>query len=305
MDKEQAKFILSGFRPDGSDTCDATFAAALHLAMEDRELGDWLANERAFDTAFSEALLCLQLPNHLRDELLQLLRVMPDSDAVGPILPGSEDLIWCNALAEITPPPDLRTRIFAAAMHSAATADPAASDRAPSWRKFRSFRFAWAAAAAAGIALAWWLAPLPDRSAPLATLSVDALQDGFIQTVAASSVRLEEFPGDHQEIIRHLKQQNLPCPCCLPPGLRNGQGVGCREIVIQGKRGSLVCLRCSDGKMIHLATFRRDDVSGELPCRERPQFSQNGDVATARWTDTSNVFILIGHTRMDSLAALF
>ena len=59
MDKEQARFILRSFRPDGADARDPDFTEALELAMEDRELGDWLANERAFDTAFSQALQTL------------------------------------------------------------------------------------------------------------------------------------------------------------------------------------------------------------------------------------------------------
>ena len=53
MDKEQAKFILQSFRPDGADAADTDFAEALQLAVEDRELGEWLADERATDAAFA------------------------------------------------------------------------------------------------------------------------------------------------------------------------------------------------------------------------------------------------------------
>ena len=52
MDKEQARFILRSFRPDGADVNDQDFAEALALATANRELGEWLAAERAFD-AFS------------------------------------------------------------------------------------------------------------------------------------------------------------------------------------------------------------------------------------------------------------
>jgi hypothetical protein len=311
MDKEQAKFILAGFRPDGSDAHDATFATALRMAMEDRELGNWLALERAFDADFSDSLMGIQLPDGLRDQVLDLLHSLPDPDAVAAIIPGSEDHAWSVALAAIQPPLDLRTRILAAAAASSpsgatpVTEQPVAA-QLPSRSRFpRLFRVAWPAAAAAGIALALWFNPTQSEPSSTASLPVDQLQSGFIQTVASSQIRLEEFPGDHREIISHLKKRNLPCPCCLPPGLRDGQGVGCREIVINGKRGSLVCLRCSNGTMIHLATFRRADVSGDLPCRETPHFSQDGEIATARWTDSSNVFILIGHTRVHSLATLF
>ena len=53
MDKEQARFILQSFRPDGADAKDPDFAEALAVAAEDRELGDWLAAERALPASIS------------------------------------------------------------------------------------------------------------------------------------------------------------------------------------------------------------------------------------------------------------
>jgi len=73
MDKEQARFILRSFRPDGADVNDADFAEALALAMENRELGEWLAGERAFDAAFAKALTAVDLPETLREDILGCL----------------------------------------------------------------------------------------------------------------------------------------------------------------------------------------------------------------------------------------
>ena len=47
MDKEHAKFLLQSYRPDGADAQDSDFAEALQLAAEDRDLGEWLANEHS------------------------------------------------------------------------------------------------------------------------------------------------------------------------------------------------------------------------------------------------------------------
>ena len=71
MDKEQARFVLRSFRPDGADGSDRDFAEALALATADRELGEWLAAERAFDAEFARALASIELPENLRDEILQ------------------------------------------------------------------------------------------------------------------------------------------------------------------------------------------------------------------------------------------
>ena len=73
MDKEQARFILRSFRPDGADVDDKDFAEALALATENRELGEWLADERAFDAAFAKALSSVELPETLRQDILGCL----------------------------------------------------------------------------------------------------------------------------------------------------------------------------------------------------------------------------------------
>lgn len=75
MDKEQARFILRSYRPDGADVSDPDFAEALALAMENRELGEWLASERAFDAAFAAALGSVDLPEHLHAEIVACLAV--------------------------------------------------------------------------------------------------------------------------------------------------------------------------------------------------------------------------------------
>ena len=70
MDRDQAKFILSSFRPDGADADSEDFTEALRLAAADREVGEWLARERALDAEFAGALSKLSLPDDLRDEIL-------------------------------------------------------------------------------------------------------------------------------------------------------------------------------------------------------------------------------------------
>ena len=42
MDREQARFILRSFRPDGADSGNPDFEEALSVATVDGELGAWL-----------------------------------------------------------------------------------------------------------------------------------------------------------------------------------------------------------------------------------------------------------------------
>jgi hypothetical protein len=296
MDKEQARFILRSFRPDGADVDDGTFAEALALAHADRELGEWLANERAFDGHFARALATIHLPESLRADILRTL-------AVGrgdfPQAEDSADAALIGAFASIHPPPGLRGEIIAAMKQGAAV----------SKRKSRGFRrFALPLAAAAGVALAFLITrrerPYPNHIAGQ-PLPVSVVRDGFIRAYESPFFTLDTKREDHRQLIRHLKSKSLPCPGCLPPGLVNVKGIGCRELVIDGRRGSLICFDEREAGTVHLVIFSRADVSCELPAGHRPEFGTKGSWSVASWGDDSHVFVLIGSTGVGKLEALF
>ena len=296
MDKEQARFVLRSFRPDGADVKDNDFADALAVAAENRELGEWLANERAFDAAFAKALGSVELPGNLRDDIFGCLA---GGSGDFPQAEGALDAAMIGAFASIQPPPVLRDEILAA-MRSTAHASRVLK---PLWK-----RFALPLAAAAGVALAFLLThktPPPATVAINGPLPVDAVQAGFIRTFESPIFSLDVKRDDQRKLLNHLKTRKLPCPGGLPPGLRNVKGIGCRELVIDGKSGSLICYDERENGVVHLVIFRREDVCGELPQSCHPEFAQTGPWAVARWGDERNVFILIGNTELKKLTALF
>ena len=299
MDKEQAKFILRSFRPDGADADDRDFAEALALVLEDRELGEWLADERALDSTFAQAIASVAIPESLRREVLDCLAARRGD------FPGAEDehdSAMIGALAGIQPPAGLRDEILTAMKRSRVPAPVAR----PGWRKL-----AIPLAAAAGVALAFLLTRqekpnAAPRIALGAPVPVDVVQAGFIRTYESPLFSFDETREDHQALIRHLRERKLPCPGNkLPKGIDKLKGVGCRELIIDGKRGSLICFEeCGQG-VVHLVVFRREDVCGEVPDRAQPDFDQIGHWAAARWGDENRVFILIAATDVTKLASLF
>jgi hypothetical protein len=70
MNSQQAKFILQGYRPDGADAADETFADALAQARQDAELGQWLAKSTAFDRVVVAKLNDVRPPVGLREAIL-------------------------------------------------------------------------------------------------------------------------------------------------------------------------------------------------------------------------------------------
>jgi hypothetical protein len=297
MDKAQARFILQSFRPDGADVDDHDFAEALALAVEDRELGEWLAHQRAFDAAFANALASIKLPESLRRNILGCLAAERGDF---PQVEDERDAAMVGALASIQVPQALRNRILTAMDRSVAGPQPAKIR--PLWPKL-----AVPLAAAAGVTLAFLVTS--NAGKPAITKSqrvhVDLVQAGFIRTFESPLFSLDETWEDPNELADYLKSRKLPCPGCLPPGLVGVQSIGCRELVVDGKKGSMICFDEQEVGSVHLIIFRREDVSGSLPQREHPSFAQEGNWASARWEDDRHVFLLVGATEVRKLAGLF
>jgi hypothetical protein len=294
MDKNEAKFILSSFRPDGADAADPTFTEALHLAAEDRELGEWLARERAHDADFAAALATLDPPPAL-PKAIQAALLVDRSD-----IPQAEDAFdgaMIGALATLRPPPQLRGSLLAAIPRAAPKVTRA------QWLRRVSIPLA----TAAGIALAFIAtrppaAPVAFNSGPL---NVDVVEAGFIHAYQSPFFMLDNRAENPGELFQVLGEKKLPCPELLPHGLSSLKGIGCRELVVDGKRGSLICFDEHRNGTLHLVIFKREDVSDSLPCELAPSFHQRGNWASARWCDGTHVFVLIAVTDTEKLAELF
>jgi hypothetical protein len=69
MSRDEAKEILSAFRPGTEDESDPVFVEALQLAEHDRELAAWLTERQAFDSAVKRRLAGSPLPLGLFEEI--------------------------------------------------------------------------------------------------------------------------------------------------------------------------------------------------------------------------------------------
>jgi hypothetical protein len=294
MDKIQAKFLLNSFRPDGADADDSVFSEALHLAAEDRDLGEWFAAERAFDAQFSQALTAVAIPATLLPAIhAAMLTDRGDVPQATEVL----DAAMIGAVSMIRPPQHLRASILAAMERGTPVAAKI------SWLRRVSIPLA----AAAGIAVAI-LATRPDAAAPIANsapLRVDVVEVGFIHAYQSPFFNLDNRGENPGELFQLLGEKKLPCPQILPQGLSSLKGIGCRELIVDGKRGSLICFDDTRHGTLHLVIFKREDVSDSLPCELAPSFHQRGNWASARWCDGTHVFVLIAATETDKLAELF
>ncbi|MCF7733978.1 MAG: hypothetical protein K9N23_19995 [Akkermansiaceae bacterium] len=296
MDREQARFLLRSFRPCGADGSDADFAEALKLANEDLELGQWLASERAFDAEFAVALARLSMPESLRESILVHLAI-ERGDL--PQVTDRFEAMLVGGVATIQPPAELRTEILMAMSKTAG----GRRSRRVYWRRAMI-----PLAAAAGIAVAFVASSKPagQTVVEIPKLPMELVETEFIRAFESPDFTLDEKREDHQVLMKHLRERKLPCPCCLPKGLAEMKSIGCRELVIDGRVGSIICFNERKNGVVHLVVFRREDVDSDLPGRDTPSLTQHGKWAMARWEDHERVFILIGdHTNPQQLSSLF
>lgn len=325
MDKEQARFILQSFRPDGADARDPDFAEALAVVAGNRELGDWLAGERAQDASFAAALSAVEIPEELRENILQVLRGEQPAEQDFNAL----DATMIGALAGIRPPEGLRDQIVNAMMveggpasGQASVASPkAAPKRVQSWLKSAAV----AAAIVLGAFVAFELTPRTkapavvkdDAASPViqrGTLTLSSLEREFIGTVARGP-QLDLQESDFQKNLQFLEAHEGPLASAkdLPRGLEGLKGLGCQLLKVGKTKASLLCFD-RDGQTVHLVVVRREDLANSEILEGPEAVKVDSDtchqcpvtkVSVARWADDHNAFFLLGQIDPDELVKYF
>jgi len=308
MEIQQAKIILSNFRPNGQDASDADFSEALALAAQDRHLGEWLAVERAKDAAFSEALNSVTIPDGLRSEILAAINddVFIESDP-------EIDEAFINAFADVKPPEGLRDQILFAM-------EQGEVDKKVVKGKFGMWKFA-PYAAAAVVAILGVLVFVPRGPAPSL---VDAYRDdpndasvhafNIQQTVGMKLVRddVKLVSNNYTESLKWLEGKNLPITE-IPESLKSMRCMGASEISIgEGVEGSLVRFMSAEGKEVNMLVIANENVSplSNLPVTKTESvddayFCANCDYWISRMQSKDATVILLSETEKDSALGIF
>ncbi|MBT8038559.1 MAG: hypothetical protein KJO21_13575 [Verrucomicrobiae bacterium] len=295
MDKEQARFILQSFRPDGADATDASFAEALQMAVEDRSLGEWLAGERAADAAFAAALSQVKIPEELRQHILAVMHGEKPDDPEEDV---AMDHLFHDALDEVHPPDGLRDQIIAAMEmqqdqpSGEITQMPVNEESRISWGKLAAI----AAAVVLGVFSALQMTSGDGEDVRLASHEIQQ-QAGQILN---ASFDLDMKNDDPQTINTWLVSHELPAASSIPVNLQQMKSLGCKKIILPGDReASLVCFVAGSEGMIHLIVVKNDDVKDrDLPTLDQVKkkdcyHCRKTNWNVARWQDKKNTFILL------------
>ena len=304
MDREQAKFILQSFRPDGADASDIDFAEALQLAAQDRALGEWLADERAADAAFAAALGEVEIPEELRQRILAVMR---GEDAGSEEVDEAMDSVLFDAVGELQPPKGLRDQILVAMEIQAGQGVPDQAVR--SGNVILGWFNGWSrvAAVAAALILGAFVAFQVTTSHP--GVKINQSTDGLFESyqvqhhagnIIDASFRSDVEGVDSEGLNNWMVNKNLPAPSSIPERLRAVDSLGCKEIRLPGgQRAAIICFHEKGNRPLYLVIVKNDYIRDRtLPamtevttkdCYHCPETKWN----VARWRDANNTYILL------------
>lgn len=257
MDREQAKFVLSGFRSYEQDGDDPCFAEALNLVDQDPELKRWLEKEQSQDRLMISSLQTIEPSVGLRDAILAGVKL------------------------------DHLTRLPAKSVNQKSHLSKTASFRG-------GFKIQWGIAAALilllvglGIMLPQISASRDDSNREFGTL----FQQTALQMSIDHSMQISMAPSwaSVRERLYGLGYPITP----KPPSLLNGaQTLGCQTLKVGGKSVSLICFVLDNKNVAHLFLA----PLGELRSTSSQNFTgiieRQGYLAES-WTDENFAYCLV------------
>jgi hypothetical protein len=302
MDKERAKFILQSYRPDGEDANEPAFAEALMLAVQDREMGEWLAAERAQDAAFAGMLSEVKIPEDLRKAIFEVLEGAQDH-------PADFDADFIGALSALRAPKGLRNQILGA-MEVEQKVEEMPKKHKRGFLKTVMWTTSAAAVVLAMVVVTFFFAGAGGGA--LAGTTPKEVERSAIEMLESPFFSLDLQNNRQAALFEWLKNNHLPSPEQVPEGLRGVEGVGCKYLEVgEGKsRASLICFK-KNGKVVHLVMMERKALStGDLKdisaavgvCRDCPQ---NTEWSMTNWADSEHAFFLLGKMESGELAQFF
>ncbi len=309
MDKGHAKFILQSFRADGADADNPDFSEALHMAAEDRELGLWLAEERAHDAFFVEALSAVSIPEGLRDEILSVMKYDGGVQEVNTDL----DYLFMGAMADVSPPDGLREQILSVMEVERASRE--LSDDEKDSGKLVPFSMPWLhyVAVAALLLLGFTfffsggMGGGDDEQVDLAEFQMGSGE--FLSASYEIDVSSDSLSG----VNTWLAGEGMPVADTVPEGLIScGVEGGCKLLLDNGIQGSMIYFKKKGAGDFYLMVLdvgsvkdakRLSDITqvGLKHCKSCPvtQFNMMG------WRDDTKAYLLLSKSDTKQLAELF
>lgn len=311
MKIEEAKLILSSFRPDGMDAQDQEFTEALQLAVVNRELGEWLSDERAFDAQFVDALNAIEISPTLRQEIMESIT----GEVVMAEDPELDQMLY-EVLAVPQPPIGLKEQILTAMEREVEVAKVTV----PFYKRL------WVPALVACLLAICSMVLLLKNNLSNGVIVVDnVIEDKNFDSpllnakeiqkrigVQLASNELKLVSNNYNDSMSWLRNKKLPT-FEMPDSLRDMECVGCSSVNIgDGKEGSIVSFKSSNGKIVNVLVIADQYIKDKdlLPdciigCREDSYFCKKCQYWIARMKSNDAVVMFLSEMDKEETLSLF
>jgi hypothetical protein len=259
---EQARLLLSAYRPGGSDAKDPAFVEALAQAQRDPQLRAWLEDSQHFDRAISERLRSLDVPPDLRATILAGVRL-------------SRPPRWWQSP---------RLWAIAATFAIAATATWFWWPRSEKVRGSQNGAFQYPRQEPRII---WY--PDLQRTPELELWQVDVLAE--IEAVEHGTVRLDLENSDSLPLLDWLRTRGIPNPPTVPTMLAGKKALGCKALKSAGRFVSVICFKLDNEGVVHLFTTSGAGLQFPPP-EHHPSFHRHRNWNLANWSNGELVHML-------------
>jgi hypothetical protein len=194
----------------------------------------------------------------------------------------------------------------AAAAYQAITAMPDLRDsilRAAKTPAKRSFRWLMPMAiAAAACAMLGWVLLWPGVSGQPGWESASL---NAIAKVEYGMSRLDHKANTLSEVQQLLASQvDSPSPEVLPETLAKLRTYGCKSVLVNGRKASIICFELESGKEAHLIVMNQAGLDASPP-QDAPSFKSAQRWHYASWSHGSQVYLLATTADADALKKLF
>ena len=306
MDKQHAKFILQSYRPDGADASNPDFTNALKVVAEDRGLSSWLADERAHDAMFVEALETVDIPEGLRDEILSVM----EHDGVAPDIDLEMDSLFMGAMVEVAPPAGLRDQILSAM----AVENDLKQSEAKKVIKFPTKWLNVAAIAAVVLLGATFVFP---GAFGLNLNSGNQLQLSDLQVKSGrlinASYEVDMVDNSLAGVNTWLESEGMPVATTIPQGLISSDTLGGKKFVTDnGVQASMISFKKKNSGDYYLMVLEVDSIGDVdklvsmseielMQCKNCPMTH----FTITSWRDETKAYMLLSKAEQKDMFDLF
>jgi hypothetical protein len=246
MNRDEAKFVLQGYRGDDIASQDPVIKDALELADRDVELREWLEREMAMDRTIETKFDAIAPPPGLRDAILA------GSRASRPATPRRKRPVWFAAAAAVT----LLLSVG-------------------SFVRFNR------------------VSTSPLTAAALSAFATKDLQE---------RPHNHEYAGELADIQERLSTENEPFMQSLDIDAKVVAKAGCLAGKIGSREVFEICFK-RDGIWYHVYVSPLNGSSQSGP-KSVPLFTEEGQFATATWSDGRNLYTLASRNGVESVKRL-